>query len=152
MFFVKVCHTLSQAKVSYAVVGGFAVALHGAVRGTVDVDLVFAWSLENLEKAENALKNMGLISRLPLKAKEIFNHRDELIKKRNLIAWNFYNPLNPIEQVDCIINYDLNSASSISIPLPSGDIQILSRQDLINMKKASARPQDLEDIKALEEL
>lgn len=33
-----------------------------------------------------------------------------------------------------------------------GKVKVLSKHDLINMKKASGRPQDIEDVKALEEL
>jgi len=40
MFILKVCESLSNAKIKYAIVGGYAVALHGVVRGTVDVDLL----------------------------------------------------------------------------------------------------------------
>ena len=38
----KVCAALAQAKLRFAIVGGHAVALHGAVRGTVDIDLPYA--------------------------------------------------------------------------------------------------------------
>ena len=152
MFFIKLCQALSQAKVAYAVVGGFAVALHGAVRGTVDVDIVLDWTLENLKAAEMALKNIGLVSRLPLQAQNVYTHREDYITNRNLIAWNFYNPVNPIEQVDLIISYDLRSAKTKLIETSLAVIPVLSREDLIAMKKISGRPQDLEDIRALEEL
>ena len=33
-----------------------------------------------------------------------------------------------------------------------GPLQVLSRGDLIEMKRASGRPQDLEDVRALEQL
>jgi hypothetical protein len=34
----------------------------------------------------------------------------------------------------------------------AGPVQVLSRKDLIAMKKASGRPQDLADVEALEKL
>lgn len=37
-FLNQICHALQTNRVRYALVGGYAVALHGAVRGTVDVD------------------------------------------------------------------------------------------------------------------
>jgi hypothetical protein len=40
MFILKVVKALNAYKVHYAVVGGYAVALHGAVRGTVDLDFL----------------------------------------------------------------------------------------------------------------
>src|SRR5579862_4823784 len=108
MFIHAVCSALDQAEVPYAIVGGYAVALHGAIRGTVDVDIVIQWSFENLERAEKALKRIGLVSLIPITAKTLFHHRDDYIRNRNLVAWNFYDPTNPINQVDIVINYDLN--------------------------------------------
>lgn len=151
MFIYKVCEALKEAVIPYAIVGGYAVALHGALRGTVDIDIVIKWSLKNLQNVEKALKDLGLVSRLPLDADSVFHFRQEYIQNRNLIAWNFYDPKNPINQVDLIINYDLKKGHIKTIKTEQGEITILSRRDLIEMKKASGRPQDLEDIKALEE-
>lgn len=152
MFIHSVCAAFEQAKIPYAVVGGYAVSLHGAPRGTFDIDFAIRWSLANLEKVEEALRQLGLISRIPVDAKTIFTFRDEYVKNKNLIAWNFYNPVRLNEQVDIIINYDLAAATTKTIKTHSGRIVVLSKQDLIAMKKASGRPQDLEDIKSLEQL
>ncbi len=40
MFLFDVCKSLDKAKIGYAIVGGYALALHGIVRATMDVDLV----------------------------------------------------------------------------------------------------------------
>ena len=114
MFIEVVAKALEEAKVPFAIVGGFAVALYGFPRGTLDVDLVIQWSKEHLELAEKALKKIGLVSRLPLDSQSVFNFRDEYIQNRNLIAWNFYNPLNPAEQVDLIITYNLKPSEIVT--------------------------------------
>lgn len=153
MLIHDVCAALDKAEVSYAIVGGYAVALHGAVRGTVDVDVAIHWSLKNLQNAENALKQMGLVSRIPINSENLFNFREEYIQKRNLIAWNFYDPINPLKQVDIIVNYGLKSSPQTkTIQTSLGKIRILALLDLIKMKKASGRPQDLADVQALENL
>jgi hypothetical protein len=152
MFIHRVCNAFEQAKIPYAVVGGYAVALHGVPRGTLDIDFVLRWSLANLEKAEAALKALGLVSVIPVDAKALFTFRDEYIKNRNLIAWHFYNPVNPSEQVDIIINYDRATATTKTVHTHSGKIKVLSKKDLIAMKRISGRLQDLEDIKSLEQL
>src|SRR5690348_15035192 len=113
MFIHKVCSVLHSAKIPYAIVGGYAVALHGVVRGTVDVDLVISWSLKHLRGVEAGLKTLGLVSRIPVTVEELFRFREEYIQKRNLIAWNFYDPFNPLSQVDIIINYDLNARDHV---------------------------------------
>lgn len=152
MFIHDVCTALDKGKIPYAIVGGYAVALHGAIRGTIDVDIAIHWTLKNLENVEKALKEMGLVSLIPIDSKSLFHFKDEYIQKRHLIAWNFYDPNNPVNQVDIIINYDLKNARTKTITTSSGKIKVLSRNDLIAMKKASGRPQDLEDVKALESL
>lgn len=152
MFIHDLCKALEKAKIPYAIVGGYAVALHGVVRGTIDIDIVIDWSLKNLEKVEETLKEMGLISLIPVNSNNLFHFREEYIKNRHLISWNFYNPQNPANQVDIIINYDLKNAHAKTIATEGGKIKVLSKNDLITMKKASGRPQDLEDIIALENL
>ncbi len=152
MFIHIVCKAFEEAKIPYAVVGGYAVAFHGAPRGTFDIDFAIRWSLQNLERVEEVLKSLSLVSRIPVDAKTVFTFRDEYIHNKNLVAWNFYNPVKPNEQVDIIINYDLAKASTTTFHTESGNIKVLSKEDLIVMKKAAGRPQDLEDIKALEDL
>jgi len=152
MFIHDVCNVLNRHKIAYAIVGGYAVALHGAVRGTVDVDIVIDWTLKNLINVENALKELGLVSLLPIDANSLFQFRNEYMEKRHLIAWNFYDPKNPAHQVDIVINYDLKHAHTKTVTTSSGKVKILARNDLIAMKKASGRQQDLEDVKSLESL
>ncbi len=151
-FLTNVAAALETAGVRYAVVGGYAVALHGAVRGTVDVDVILAWNLRSLRVAEQALKDIGLVSRLPITAEEVFRFRDEYVRNRNLIAWNFYNPGDLTEQLDVIISTDLKGKKVQSIRTVDGPVQVLARKDLIALKRASGRPQDLADIEALESL
>jgi hypothetical protein len=151
-FLSRVSKALDAAGVRYALVGGYAVALHGAVRGTVDIDIVLRWTLRDLEAAETALSSIGLVSRLPVSADSVFQFRDEYIRNRNLIAWNFYNPQDLGEQVDIVISEDLRGKRRIRVDTLSGPVQVLSRKDLIAMKRASGRPQDLADVEALEKL
>ena len=148
----RVCAALRDGQVRYAIVGGYAVALHGAVRGTIDIDLVLRWTRQTLIRAEAALNGIGLESRLPISADEVYAFRDEYIENRNLIAWNFHNPDDPLEQVDIVINYDLTGKKTRRFELPTGSVEVLSVTDLIAMKRASGRAQDIEDARALERL
>ena len=135
----------------FAIAGGHAVALHGAVRGTLDVDLVLAFSRENFAAAESALNRMGLQSRLPLKAQEVFDFREEYIRNRNLIAWSFVNTADPTEIVDIILTEDLDALQVELVPAAGLRLPVVAVADLIRMKEKSGRPQDLVDIQALRE-
>lgn len=151
-FLSRIGAALDAAGVRYALVGGYAVALHGAVRGTVDVDVILSWDQRTLRAAEKALHGLGLVSRLPITADEVFRFRDEYLRNRNLIAWNFYNPKDLTEQLDVVISTDLKGKKVLAIETADGPMRVLSRKDLIAMKRASGRPQDLADIAALEKL
>jgi len=152
MFLLKLLRALKAAKLDYALVGGYAVALHGAVRGTVDIDLVLKQNQRAYTTLEKVLNQLGLVSKLPVTGREVFNFRDEYIKNRNLTAWCFTNPNNPIEIVDIIITHDLKDIKKKIISFQDLKIKIASIDDLIKMKSKSQRKQDQEDVKALKQL
>ena len=148
----NVVKALNNHKIPYAIVGGVAVALHGAPRGTVDLDIVIKHKAEFFESVEICLKSMGFLPRLPVTAREVFNFKNEYITRRNMIAWSFYNPTNPLEVVDIILTHDLSDMKSVNMKMGLSTLRVLSVQDLIRMKSKSGRPQDIEDIRVLKEL
>lgn len=152
MFLLKVVKALNKKGVDYALAGGYAVALHGAVRATVDIDLVINISMDSFQKSESALNSIGLKSRLPVSGKDVFNFRKEYIENKNMIAWNFINPANPSELVDIIITEDLSNISTKNIEVFEVNISLISLKDLIRMKERTDRPQDIEDVKTLRKL
>ncbi len=152
MLIERVIDSLTRYKVQYALVGGYAVALHGAVRGTVDIDLVIALNQRSFRQTEKALSGIGLQSKLPISADDVFNFREEYIEQRNLTAWSFINPDNPLEIVDIIITEDAKQMRSVVKTFNDTKIKIVAIDDLIKMKKKSGRKQDIEDIKALGKL
>lgn len=152
MLLLRVIRALNEARVPYAVVGGYAVALHGAVRGTVDVDLVIRFKAVDFQRTERALVSLGLQSRLPITAAEVFQFREEYLQNRNLRAWTFINPARPSEIVDVILSEDLAGMKVKRVRVQGESVRIASLQDLIRMKEKSARAQDREDVVALKRL
>jgi hypothetical protein len=152
MFLEDLAKALKSAQVKYALVGGYAVAFQGAARGTLDVDITIALTKDSFEQAEKALKSIGLVSRLPVSATEVFHFRKEYISNRNLIAWSFYNPKSPSEILDIIITEDARKIKAERFYVNNTPLMVASKIDLIKMKKRSARPQDLLDVDALERL
>ena len=53
-----VCGLLNAAGVKYVIVGGFAVALHGVVRATKDIDVLIEPTLDNATRAIKALEGL----------------------------------------------------------------------------------------------
>ncbi|MEW6055966.1 MAG: nucleotidyltransferase [Bdellovibrionota bacterium] len=152
MFLIEVCQALNKAKINYAVVGGYAVALHGAVRGTLDLDLVLSLNKQSFLLAEKVFFGLGLQPRLPVTAEQVFQFRDEYIKNRNLVAWSFFDPIHLAKQLDVIITDDADKMNAQTIVVQGIRVKLASIKSLIEMKTRSGRPQDLEDIKALQEI
>ena len=140
---------LKKEKINYMIVGGYAVNFHGYSRNTVDIDLIIKFTLANLKKIEKLLQQMGMVSRLPIDAASVYNFRDEYIKNRNLIAWNFYNENDPTDQIDILINHDVSDFKSEKFRVGQLELKVISKEDLIRMKKKAGRDKDLLDIKEL---
>ena len=152
MFIRKVIQSLNHYNVRYALIGGYAVALHGVVRGTVDIDIIIGLNQPAYENAEAALMAIGLKPRLPLTSAELFQFRQEYIDQRNLKAWSFVNFSNPLEVVDILIIEDLDTVDTVVKRAFGLNITVVTMDALIRLKKRSGRPQDIEDIRALERL
>lgn len=152
MFLLRITQAFDNANIPYALVGGYAVALHGAVRGTIDVDIIITLSQKSFKDTESLLLQLGLQPRLPISAQDLFEHRTRYIQEKNLVAWSFVNPDKPSECLDIIITEDLSLKKVVSKHVGEQTIRVLEKNDLIAMKRLSGRPQDMEDIKALEAL
>jgi hypothetical protein len=151
MLFYEVCDAFTKAKVPYAVVGGYALALHGLVRATVDVDLVLNLKQTDFVVAERVLQSLGLQSRLPISAEDVIKMRLEYIKNRNLIAWSFVDYTNPSRCVDILINMGLKEIQVQRISVAGRKIPVATLKSLLKMKQKSGRPQDLIDVANIKE-
>ncbi len=151
MFLFEVIESFEKSKLKYAVVGGYAMALHGLVRATMDVDFVISLKLGDFELAEKALAQVGLQSRLPIRAQDVIKMRQEYIKNRNLVAWSFVDYKNPSRQVDLVITKDLKDLKVQKVSVSGKKVSVASLEDLVKMKTESGRPQDLVDIRNIKE-
>jgi hypothetical protein len=151
MFLFDVIKALEKEKVKYAVVGGYALALHGIVRATIDVDLLVSLNLKDLSAAEKAMNNLGLTSRIPVSAKEIIDFRAEYIEKRNLLAWSFVDYKDPSKIVDILIVTGLSEVETVRINVSGKKISVVSLEDLKKMKTGTGRAKDALDIESINE-
>lgn len=151
MFVLEVTQAFRQNQIPYVIVGGYALAFHNIVRATVDVDLIIRLKLEDFEKCETVLNKLGLTSRIPVKAKDVFKFRKEYIENRNLIAWSFVDYKNPARAVDILINQDIKDIEIKKVNIQGNRINVASLEDLLFLKEAANRPQDQIDIVKIKE-
>lgn len=152
MFIVRIAKALDQARIPYAVVGGMSVALHGVARGTLDLDLIIRMRETDWIEIEKVFRELGLISRIPVDAKTVFQFRKEYVLNRNLIAWSFANPNKPHEVVDLLLTEDLSDFETTQFLVAGYKIKTVTLKDLIQMKVRAGRGQDIEDVKMLKDL
>jgi len=146
MLIYQIVDTLEKRGVKYALVGGYALALHGIVRATMDVDFVIKLRQKDYQLAEEALGEIGLQSRLPISAHDVIKMRKEYIKNRNLMAWSFVDYQDPSRQADILITLDLKDIKIKRISVAGRKIAVASLEDLLKMKLAAGRSQDIADV------
>ncbi|RYZ91930.1 MAG: hypothetical protein EOP06_05760 [Proteobacteria bacterium] len=151
MLLYQILDVFENHKLKYAVVGGYALALHGLVRATMDIDFVLTLRQADYEIAEAALLSIGIQSRLPIRAQDVIKMRKEYIENRNLIAWSFVDYKNPTRQVDILITKDLKTIETERISVGGRKITVATLPELMKMKKEAGRPQDLIDLKNIQE-
>ena len=145
MLLYELTDAFEKAHLKYAVIGGYALALHGLVRATVDIDFILSLTQKDFELAEKVLAQLGLQSRLPVRAQDIIKMRKEYIENRNLLAWSFVDYKNPARQVDILITKDLKRLRVQTISVAGRKINVATLAELLKMKMEAGRPQDLID-------
>lgn len=153
----EIFEALNKAKINYLVCGGAAVILFGSPRFTADLDLIVSLDRENLENLYDALIKLGYALKIPRKKEEFINKGTlkKLAEEKNMKVVSFFNLKDPFKIIDIGVN--LPGITEIfknkkHIIVKNSDIPIISINDLINMKKTVARPQDLIDVDNLEEI
>lgn len=152
MLIYEITDAFKKDNLNYAIVGGYALALHGYVRATMDVDFVLTLNEKDFTTAEKALQKIGLQSRIPVRAQDIIKMRKEFIKERNLIAWSFVDYKNPTRQVDILITENLTDIEVTTVSVGGRKIKVATLTELLRMKKIATCPQDLLDIENIKRL
>lgn len=142
---------LSRHAVAYVIVGGLAVQTYGHVRTTVDIDVYPSPDPLNLARLADALNELDA---------RILNPGSEYLKidARTLPREALWQLATRHGAIDVLFEapgappYDELRARALEIKPGELELAVVGRDDLINMKRASARPVDLEDVAALIQL
>jgi len=129
-------------KVEYLIVGGYAVALHGYVRATGDIDIWFNATDDNASKI---LKVMFLFGFKPDEfKKEDFNKKDSV-----LIFGSYDAEINLLGYLDGIDDFEIAFKNLKRGKVNGDEYNFLSLNDLITNKNTVGREKDLNDIEHL---
>lgn len=155
MGFEWVLKSLSAAEVDYLVVGGVAVVLLGHRRMTADLDLVVNLDASNLVRCLTCLESLGFRPRAPVRSLDfaVPELRREWVESKGMKVFSMWHPDNAVPTVDLFaeVPFDYEDVRSRAIRLSLDDetVTVIGRSDLIVMKEAVGRPQDLADVLVL---
>lgn len=137
--FKDVLAELADAGALFVVIGGYAVAFHGHVRATKDIDILVAPSAENAGRVFRALAAFGA----PLAAFSI--RPDDLAEPGPFLTLG-----TPPYRIDILttipgIDFDEAMQDGVSLEVDGRRIPIIGLDALIKNKRASGRAQDIAD-------
>ncbi len=146
----RILGALAEHGVAYVLVGGLAVQTHGHVRTTLDIDVLPSPSPSNLSRLADALNALG--ARVLNPGSEGLAIDAQMLPRATM--WQFDTPHGAIDVLHDAPGappYDELRRRALMIQLGDMRIAVAARDDLISMKRASARPVDLDDLAALTE-
>jgi len=151
-----IIRTLNDASVRYLIAGGLAVVAHGYLRFTADVDLIIDLEEANARRALSALSRLGYRPRAPV-ALDAFadpKTREQWAREKGLLVFSLRSAEHPATEVDLFVEspveFDAAYRAALKLEIgPDAPATFLSYDDLLRLKQASGRPQDLADIDGL---
>jgi hypothetical protein len=139
--FKEFLRLLNVHHVDYLLIGGYAVALHGYPRATIDLDVWVRATQDNAARVVGALQAFGFDS--PQLAPRLFLLPDQIVR--------FGVPPFRIEIMTTIsgVTYDECRANAESHEVDGVLVPVISRDDLKRNKRACGRHKDLADLEQL---
>ena len=141
--FREFLQALNDQKVRYLLVGGYSVILHGYPRTTGDMSLWVERTAENYHRITAAFAQFGM---------PVFDMTQE-----NFLAhpvWDVFTFGNPPVAIDIMtklsgLEFSEAYLKSVIFEDDNLSIRTIHKNDLIDAKKASGRPKDLNDLENL---
>jgi predicted nucleotidyltransferase len=146
----ELVRVLSEAEVDYVVVGGVAVVVQAHARFTDDLDICYATDRANLSRLGEVLVELGATLR-GIEVDVPFVPDGRTLRGTQILCLN--TPLGGLDLVarpEGAPRYERLRARAEVVEIAGVEVPVASIDDMIAMKRAAGRPQDLIDIDALE--
>jgi predicted nucleotidyltransferase len=123
---------LTREEVEFLIIGGVAVGFHGYVRATKDVDIVPAPDPQNLERLARVLREL-----------------DAEIEGGNWVLRTRLGRFDVMQWIGEDALWAKLAPAAIETEIDGLQIRVVSYEDLIELKEAAGRPEDLTDLQRL---
>ena len=140
---------LTQEKVEYVIVGGFAAILHGGSVVTEDVDICCRFTAANLLRLQKALRDLHPVHRLTPKKLPLELTAVRCRGLKNLYLQTDWGVVDCLGEVLGVGDYTTVRKQSVVVKLPFGNCRVLGVDALIKAKEAMGRPHDLKTVAEL---
>lgn len=139
--FVDFIVLLNQHRVHYALVGGYALAVHGVVRATGDIDFLYRRTESNVSRLCDALQEFG--------APPVVVDESALLKAETVSQ--FGTPpyrIDLLSSIDGVTFTQVWKGSSITI-VDGQEVRVIGANELRKNKSATGRKKDADDVRQL---
>jgi hypothetical protein len=146
---VQLLAALRGHEVAFVIIGGYALAAHGYIRATKDIDIVPDPDAGNVARLASALRDLDAeVDIGDLNPAELGLKPDEegLRAGGNWVLHTRFGRLDVMQDVPGLRSYEVLRAGATDV---NGDLYA-GYDELISMKAACGRAEDLRDIAALE--
>lgn len=147
---------LNSGEVEFIVIGGFAVSAHGLPRATKDLDIVPDPAPDNLQRLVRVLERLEAeimgsdefeLDELPATdPKGLLELGGNVVLSTNLGRLDIFQLVTPE------LEYEHLLPASVTDHVFGHQVRFCGYQDLVRMKEAAGRPEDLSDIQRLREI
>lgn len=143
---------LARGRVEFIVIGGVAAALHGSARATLDLDVVYRRSSDNVDRLVRALAPLSPYLRGAPAGLPFSFDADTVSRGLNFTLDTSLGALDLLGEVVGGGSYEALLAHTETIELFDHSCRAVSLDGLIRLKRAAGRPKDYEVLAELEAL
>lgn len=147
----RLLERLVGAEVEFVLVGGLAVGAWGYVRATRDVDLVPDPATENLERLDAVLRELG--GRVDVGGQLLAADAIRTFLRtgdRTLVVTEL-GRVDVLQGLPQIPSFAALDGAATEVDMDGLAVRVCSLEHLLEMKRASDRPRDRDDLEALED-
>ncbi len=141
---------LTERGIDFVIIGGVAVILQGSPRFTSDLDICYALEQENLDRMVAVLVELGARLRGVDEDLPFIPDGRALRHTRILTLTTADGGLDLLVEPDGSPGYAALRRRADEVDLGGFGVRVASIDDLIAMKRAAGRPQDVVDLESLE--
>ena len=139
--FKEFLKSLNSNSVEYLLIGGYAVAIHGHIRATNDLDIWVYLSAENAARIDRAIRQFGFVT--AALTPELFLVPNNVVRMGvPPIRIEILTPISGVEFKSCYAEREMFRIENLDVP-------VISLARLRENKAASARAKDLADLESL---